>query len=100
MRKIFQLTQEGLHRDRVLDAVKHDIRKYLKRERSRDLPKDADFLDFDCRFGASKETAKSVPLAELMAHLDTVASKGGNEAYVEILAKAGIREARPAGKAR
>ncbi|MDP1685894.1 DUF6172 family protein, partial [Hydrogenophaga sp.] len=45
MRKIFPLTQEALHRDPVLEAVKHEIRKYLKRERRRDLPEGVDFLD-------------------------------------------------------
>jgi hypothetical protein len=93
MRKIFPLTQEGLHRDRVLDAVKHDIRKYIKREQRRELPDGADFLDFDCRIGATKDAAKSVHLSALNSHLDEVA--GATEAYVEILAKAGFRQARP-----
>ena len=38
MRKTFPLHIEGKHPDRLLDATKHDIRKYLKRERSRALP--------------------------------------------------------------
>ncbi len=97
MRKIFPLTQEGLHRDRVLDAVKHDIRKYVKREQRRELPDGADFLDFDCRIGATKDTAKSVHLSALTGHLDEVANAGATEAYVEILAKAGFRQMRPAG---
>lgn len=97
MRKIFPLTQEGLHRDRVLDAVKHDIRKYIKREQRRELPDGVDFIDFDCRVGASKETAASVHLSALTAQLDIVAGEGAAEAYVEILAKPGFRQARPAG---
>ncbi|MFT5533775.1 MAG: hypothetical protein ACI802_002009 [Candidatus Paceibacteria bacterium] len=97
MRKIFPVTQEGLHRDRVLDAVKHDVRKYVKREQRRELPEGADFLDFDCRVGASKETATSVHLAALTAQLDVLAAAGATEAYVEILAKAGFRQARPSG---
>jgi len=94
MRKIFALTQEGLHRDRVLEAVKHEIRKYLKRERRRDLPEGADFLDFDCRFGATRETAEVVHLAALMGQLDAIAKEGGEQAYVEILAKPGVRRPR------
>ena len=44
MRKTYPLRPEGKHPDRVLDAVKHDIRKYQKRERrfgltSAQLPK-------------------------------------------------------------
>ena len=47
MRKTYPLHIDGRHPDRVLDAVKHDVRKYLKRERRRDLPEGADFWDFD-----------------------------------------------------
>ena len=36
MRKTFQLQVEGKNPDRVLDAVKHEIRKYIKRERRRE----------------------------------------------------------------
>ena len=36
MKKTFQLNIEGKNRDRVLDAVKHEIRKYIKRERGRE----------------------------------------------------------------
>ena len=60
MRKIFQLHVEGGNRDRVLDAVKHEIRKYIKRERRRDLPEGADFWDFDCRFGRSREDGENI----------------------------------------
>jgi hypothetical protein len=49
MRKTYPLHIDGRHPDRVLDAVKHDVRKYLKRERRRDLPEGADFWDFDCK---------------------------------------------------
>ncbi len=97
MRKTFQLTQEGRHPDRVLEAVKHEIRKYLKRERRRELPEGVDFLDFDCRCGAAKDTAEVVHLSALMASLDAVAKAGATEAYVEILAKPGVRRARPPG---
>jgi hypothetical protein len=41
MRKNYPLTIEGKNRDRVLEAVKHDIRKYLKRERRRPLAEGA-----------------------------------------------------------
>ena len=44
MKKTFQLHVEGKNPDRVLDRVKHDVRKYLKRERSRALPEGVDLL--------------------------------------------------------
>ena len=96
MKKTFPLNIEGKNRDRVLDAVKHEIRKYVKRERRRALPEGVDFLDFDCRFGASSDAAEVAHLSALTGLIDTVASAGGDQVYVEIIAKPGHRTARPA----
>ena len=74
MRKTFQLHVEGKNRDRVLDAVKHEIRKYIKRERRRDLPEGADFWDFDCRFGRTKEDAQEAHLSALTGLINAVAA--------------------------
>jgi hypothetical protein len=54
MKKTFPLDIEGRHRDRVVDALKHELRKYVRRERRRALPPGVDFLDFDCRSGLPK----------------------------------------------
>ena len=95
MRKTFQLRPEGKNPDRVLDAVKHEIRKYIKRERGHALPAGADYWDFDCRFGLAAETAEAVHLAELIGRVDGVAKEAGAQVYVEILARPGQRAARP-----
>lgn len=95
MKKTFQLAVEGKNRDRVLDAVKHEIRKYVKRERRRELPAGVDYLDFDCRFGLTPETAETVHLANLTASIDAAAKEGADQFYVEILAKPGHRKTRP-----
>ncbi|MFY8042823.1 MAG: DUF6172 family protein, partial [Rhodoferax sp.] len=42
MKKTFSLAVEGKHPDRLLDAIKHEIRKYFKRERNRSLPEGVD----------------------------------------------------------
>lgn len=95
MRKTFQLRPEGKNPDRVLEAVKHDIRKYIARERRRELPAGVDYWDFDCKFGTSEETAAVVHLGELTALIDTVAKDAGLQFYVEVVAKHGHRQARP-----
>lgn len=96
MKKTFQLNIEGKNRDRVLDGVKHEIRKYIKRERGRDVPAGADYWDFDCKFGASAETAQVTHPGNLIGQIDEVAKAGGDRFYVEILAKPGHRKGRPA----
>ena len=98
MRKIFQLQVEGKNPGRVLDAVKHEIRKYIKRERRRDLPEGADFWDFDCRFGRTKEVAEVAHLSALTGLINEVAAEGGPQFHVEIIAKPGKRTPRAPGE--
>jgi Family of unknown function (DUF6172) len=91
MKKTYPLLTEGKNPDRLLEATKHDIRKYIKRCRGVSLPKGVDFWDFDCKVGADVASAAPVHLAELIAQLDAVAKTGAASAYVEVLAKDGHR---------
>ncbi len=89
MKKIFKLTDEKKHEDRVLEAVKNDIRKYVKREKKKTLPSKATmYWDFDCKVGANSNDAKVVEYEALIKALDAVKATGVTECYVEILAKA------------
>lgn len=96
MRKTYLLNIEGKNRDRLLEASKHDIRKYVKRERSRPLPAGVDYWDFDCKFGHSEASAAVVHFATLMGLVDTAAQEGSEQFYVEVVTKHGHRTARPA----
>ncbi len=98
MKKTFQLQVEGEHPERWLESIKHEIRKYLRRERRRALPPGVDFWDFDCRFGDTESTAQAAHVASLIEHIDQVVQAGGTQFYIEILAKHGIRKPRPAGE--
>ncbi|MCE2856161.1 MAG: DUF6172 family protein [Comamonadaceae bacterium] len=95
MKKNFPLHIEGKNPDRVLEAVKHEIRKYFKRERNRALPKEVDFWDFDCKVGLSAESAEVVKVSAVVESLDALAKEGAASVYVEILSKHGIRVIRP-----
>lgn len=95
MRKTYQLNIEGKNRDRLLEASKHDIRKYIKRERAKALPAGVDFWDFDCKAGASEATASVVQFAELISSIDALVKEGGEQFYVEVVAKHGHRTPRP-----
>ncbi len=96
MKKTFPLTLEGKNRDRVVEAVKNDIRKYLARERRKPLPAGVDFWDFDCKFGASAETAVVAHVAALTELINSLVAAEGTQLYVELLAKPGVRTAKPA----
>lgn len=98
MKKTFQLSIEGKSRERVLEATKHEIRQYIKRERNKVLPEGVDYWDFDCRFGLSQEVAAGVHFANITALLDAAAKEGADAFYLELIAKPGIRQARPEGE--
>jgi hypothetical protein len=95
MKKNFPLQIEGKNPDRVLEAVKHDIRKYFKRERNRVLPKEVDFWDFDCKVGLTADTAEAVKVSAVIEALDALAKEGAASVYVEILSKHGVRVIKP-----
>ena len=99
MQKTFQLAIEGKNRDRVLEAVKHEIRKYIKRERRRLLPEGVDYLDFDCKFGLTEDVAAPVHLSALTGLMDDAATAEAPQFYVEILGKPGHRVAKPVADA-
>lgn len=99
MRKTFKLQVEGKHPDRVLDAIKHEVRKYVKRQRRVPMPAGVDFWDFDCKFGSAEESAEHVHLAEIIQRIDAAAADSAAQVFVEMVAKEGRRRVRPAGAA-
>lgn len=101
MRKTFELTHARHKPVQALDRVKHQLHKYIKRERRKELPEGVDFWDFDCRIGRDEATAEAAHVAELSKRLDALAEQGAQEAYVEILVKPGHRnkKAAPPSKA-
>jgi hypothetical protein len=99
VRKTFKLQVEGKHPDRVMDAIKHEVRKYVKRQRRVPLPVGVDFWDFDCKFGNAEESAEPVHLAEIIKRMDAAAAEGAAQVFVEVVAKDGQRRVCHAGEA-
>jgi len=95
MRKTFELTHPRHKPAQALDRVKHQLHKYIKRERRKELPEDVDFWDFDCRIGLDEASAEVAHTAELSKRLDALVEQGATAAYIEILVKPGHREKRP-----
>lgn len=86
MRKTFPLHHPRKAPGRVLDAIKHDLRNYVQRERRKPLPEGAASWDFRCKLGATADTAETVTLKQISAALDAVAQTGATEAFVELTA--------------
>ncbi len=98
MKKTFKLTHPKVKYDRLVEAVKHEVNKYLKRERSKSLPEAVDFWDFDCKFGDTEEEAKTIHIAEIPKAIDKAGERQLESFYVEILAKPGVRTKKPASE--
>ncbi len=95
MKKTFKLTHPKIKVPRLVESVKHDIKKYLKRERKKKLPSGVDYWDFDCKFGNTAEDSKDIHLAEFNKYIDKAEEQQLQSFYVEILAKPGFRLKKP-----
>ena len=91
MKKTFKMSHPKIKVPRLFEAVKYDVRRYVKRERRRELPAGADFWDFDCKFGPTEEEAKVVHLAEITKCIDAAEKQKLDSIYIEILAKSAVR---------
>ena len=94
MRKTFSLSDPKHAPARVVEAIKSDVRKYLKRERGKKLPEGIAHWDFDCRSGRDESDATSTHAASLPKAIDAAAAENWPGIYIEILVKHG----RPASK--
>lgn len=95
MLKTFSLTHPKIKTARLVDAIKHDIKKYLKRERNKTLPEGADYWDFDCKYGLTAQEAQTVHVSALNKCVDEAQSLKLDSFYIEILAKPGYRTLNP-----
>ena len=91
MKKKFPLEMPNHKPPRVIEGIKAEIRKYLKRERRKPLPEGVDFWDFDCRTGKDAESAEPVHVSEITKPIDTASQENWPAIYIEILAKQGHR---------
>lgn len=87
MKKIFELSHPKLKPARLVESIKHEVKKYIKRERNKKLPEGADFWDFDCQFGNTAEEAEVVHLSDINKNIDSQVEAGATNFYLQILAK-------------
>ena len=95
MKKTFALTHPKKASARVVEAIKHDVKKYIRRERNKTLPAGTDFWDFDCKFGHTEQEAKVIHVKEINKYIDEAEKLELPSLYLEILAKPATRAPRP-----
>lgn len=87
MKKTFLLTHAKIKTPRLIDSIKHEVKKYIKRERNKPLPDGADFWDFDCKYGHNEDKADVIHITALNKSIDDAVQHELESFYLEILAK-------------
>lgn len=95
MKKNFKLSHPKLELPRLVDSIKHEVKKYIKRERRKKLPEGADFLDFDCKFGPDEASAEVIHVSSINKNISKAEADKLESFYLEIIAKPGIRTKKP-----
>jgi hypothetical protein len=97
MKKTFKMSHPKIKRPRLVEAIKYEVRKYIRRERGKTLPNDADFWDFDCRYGADEASSEVIHLSTINKFISQADEDQLESFYLEILAKPGYRSKKPTG---
>jgi Family of unknown function (DUF6172) len=95
MKKTFKMTHPKIKVPRLVEAIKHEVKKYIKRERGKTLPPNVDFWDFDCRFGVDEASSEVIHLSAINKSISEAESRQLESFYLEILAKPGYRSKKP-----
>ena len=95
MKKTFKMTHPKIKVPRLVEAIKYEVKKYIKRERRKPLPDSVDFWDFDCRYGADEASSEIIHLSAINKSISQAEAEQLESFYLEILAKPGIRRKRP-----
>ena len=94
MKKTFSLEHPKKSPERMVEAIKHEIKKYMKRERNKALPEDTNYWAFDCKFGHSQDVAEEVRPGDFNKLIDSAVAAGETSFYVEVIARADFRAAK------
>ena len=92
MKKTFLLTHPKIKTARLIEAIRRDVKKYLKREKRKSLPDGADYWDFDCKFGPTEDKAEMILVSEISKCITEVEVENLKSFYLEILAKPGLKK--------
>ena len=94
MKKTFPLTSPSHQPARVVEQIKSDVRKYLKRERKKPLPEGVDFWDFNCKVGLGEAAPETKHVEEIVPAIDQAVAGECAAVYIEILATPGHRKSK------
>lgn len=92
MKKTFQLTASNKAPQRVIESIKHEIRKYIKREKNKKLPDGFDMWIMDCKFAQDENEPKEIRFVDITKSIDMAQEENAKTIYVELVSKAVKKE--------
>ncbi len=92
MKKTFKLEDAKRHPDRIIEAIKYEVRKYIKREKRKALPEGADFWKFECKSAINNEEPKTIVYSEITKVIDEASIQKAETLYLEIIAIQGFKK--------
>ncbi len=95
MKKTFKISHPKIKVPRLVEAIKYEVKKYIKRERRKTLPPEVDFWDFDCRYGVDEASSEVIHLSTINKFISQAESQQLESFYLEILVKPGYRSQKP-----
>ena len=94
MKKTLHFDVPNKKRDRQIEAIRAEIKKYFARERRKPLKEGVDFWDFDCKIGSDVENAQVILETDIKPTINKYYDADQKSFYLEILAKPGIKTPR------
>lgn len=93
MKKTYKLVDEKRNIERIIEAIKYDVRKYIKREKNKKNTSDEFVWKFNCKSAVTEEDAESISFLDITKTIDAVATSKDETFYIEIVV---YEEQRPA----
>lgn len=95
MKKTFVLSHPKLSYQRVIEAAKNEVKKYIKQERARALPEGADFWGFNCKFGQVESKARDIHEGDINVNISSAQNQHWKSFYLEVVPTPKTRMKRP-----
>jgi hypothetical protein len=92
MNKSYKLIEEKRNKDRVVESIKYEIRKYIKREKNKPLPEDVDFWKLECKISKDSDELAFVEFQNLIRTIDILVLEEAESLNIEILSFEGIKK--------
>ena len=92
MKKRFDLIVENKNPQRVLESIKNEIRKYIKREKRKPLKDGADFWKIECQFAINDEDLKPIKYEDITKSINEAAQANAQSFIIELLSTKGSKK--------